>query len=98
MTQLLSLSRDTSLAQLLKASAAWMPVRFEDMETFIGKRVEIPVHYNLWMCGARFGTVTGRRRGSNGHSAYLTVKMDHPQVRRCVKLWALDVEYARVID
>ncbi len=71
---------------------------YEAMRGLVGKRVEIPVHYDLWMRGARFGTITGRRKGKPGLSACLLVKMDHPQVRRSVKLWSLDVDYAKVLD
>ena len=41
-----------------------------------GARVEISPHFDLWMQGARFGTV---RKVVDG---VVTVKMDHPQVRR----------------
>jgi hypothetical protein len=64
---------------------------------WIGKRIEIPVHYDLWMRGARFGEVTGYRNGRNGQSAYLLVKIDHPQVKRRLKLWALDWNYAKLV-
>lgn len=71
-------------------------MQYEQMTSLIGKRVEIPVHYDLWMRGARFGTVTGRRQGKPGLSAYLVVKMDHPQVKRRLKVWAIDAKYLRV--
>lgn len=29
----------------------------------LGKRIEIPVHYDMWMRGARFGQVTAIRQG-----------------------------------
>lgn len=64
----------------------------------IGKRIEIPVHYDLWMRGARFGTVTGFRNGAPGKSAYVLVRMDHPQVKRSLKVWALDWAYVRELD
>lgn len=69
---------------------------YEEMKGFVGKRVEIPVHYDMWMRGAKSGTVVGRRQGKDGRSAYLQVRMDHPQVRRCVKVWAIDAKYMRV--
>jgi len=69
----------------------------DDMKTLIGKRVEIPVHFDMWMRGARFGTVIGRRQGKPGVSAYVMVRMDHPQVKRCLKVWAIDAEYMRVL-
>lgn len=64
----------------------------------LGKRIEIPVSYDLWMRGARFGRVTGFRTGKPGQGAYVTVKMDHPQVKRSLKLWALDWDYAKIVD
>lgn len=70
---------------------------YEGMKALIGRRVEIPVHYDLWMRGARFGEVVGRRQGKEGRSAYLQVRMDHPQVRRCAKIWAIDADYLRVL-
>ncbi len=65
---------------------------------FIGKRIEIPVHYDLWMRGARFGPVTAFRHGRPGQSDYLLVKMDHSGVKRRFKLWRGDWGYARIID
>lgn len=70
---------------------------YESMKALIGKRVEIPVHYDLWMRGARCGVVTGRRQGKPGRSAYLLVKMDHTQVGRRVKVWAIDADYLKII-
>lgn len=63
----------------------------------VGKRIEIPVHYDLWMQGARYGTVTGFRYGAPGQSAYALVKMDHSQVKRRLKLWLIDADYIRVL-
>lgn len=63
----------------------------------IGKRIEIPVHYDLWMRGARFGVVTQFRHGGPGQSDYVLVKLDHPQVKRRLKLWRPDWEYAKVL-
>jgi hypothetical protein len=64
----------------------------------VGKRVEIPVHYNMWMRGARFGKVTGWRNGKDGQSAYVFVKLDHPQAKRSLKVWALDWDYMKVVS
>lgn len=64
----------------------------------IGKRIEIPVHYDMWMRGARFGTVTQFRHGKPGQSDYLFVKMDHPQVKRRLKLWRSDWEFIRNVS
>jgi hypothetical protein len=59
----------------------------------VGERIEIPVHFDLWMRGARFGRVT--KHSVKNRCVY--VKMDHSQVRRLVKLWYADMEYANVV-
>jgi hypothetical protein len=63
----------------------------------IGKRVEIPVHYDMWMRGARHGVITAYRNGRDGCSAYLMVKMDHPRVTKRLKLWHGDWEHAKLV-
>jgi len=68
------------------------------MNPLIGKRIEIPVHYDLWAQGARFGRVTAFRIGKAGSSDYLLVKMDNPRVKRRLKLWRLDWDYIKVIN
>lgn len=68
------------------------------MHPLLGKRIEIPVHYDLWMRGARFGEVRSYHQGSEGRSAYIKVKLDHPQVRKQLKVWALDWDYCKVIS
>jgi hypothetical protein len=59
-----------------------------------GKRIEIPVHYDLWMRGARFGLVTAIGKDA----AFVYVKMDHAQVKKRLKLWRIDYDYAKTID
>lgn len=68
----------------------------QDHKQFIGMAVEIPVHYDRWMQGARFGVVTGFRRGKSGQSDYLYVRSTHPSVRRSIKVWRGDWPYMRV--
>ncbi len=63
----------------------------------IGDRIEIPAHYDLWMRGARFGKITSFRHGKDGQSDYYLVQMDHPQVKRRLKLWRLDWDYAKLV-
>ncbi len=65
-------------------------------KALIGKRVEIPVHYNKWMQGARYGEVTAFRQGKPGTSAALLVKLDKAPKTR-LKVWALDWPYLKVI-
>lgn len=67
----------------------------------IGKRVEIPVHYDLWAQGARYGVVTATRHANHAkgiYSDYILVKMDHPQVRRRLKVWKIDWGCIKIID
>jgi hypothetical protein len=64
----------------------------------IGSRVEIPVHYDMWMRGARCGVVTSFRNGSAGTSDYVTVKLDHWQVKKQLKVWRMDWPYMKVLD
>lgn len=66
----------------------------------VGKRIEIPVHYDAWMRGARFGTVVGLawEHGSGDKIIRaIRVKMDHPQIRRLLKVWRMDLDYVRTI-
>ncbi len=61
----------------------------------VGDHIEIPVHYDMWMRGARTGVITSLRSGP--YSQYFNVKMDNRRARR-VKLWATDWEYAKVLE
>lgn len=56
------------------------------------ERIEIPVHYDLWMRGAQYGTVLGA--GSSGD--FIWVQLD--KVRKPIKLWKEDLAYARSLD
>lgn len=67
----------------------------------VGKRVEIPTCCDLWMRGARFGTIA---RVALGKGNYLqagdtrgadrfAVRMDHPQVKRLAWVIADDCRY-----
>ena len=62
----------------------------------LGKAVEIPAHSDLWMSGARFGTVNHWRHGVVGQSDYALVRMSNPRVRKCFKLWRFDLPFAKV--
>jgi hypothetical protein len=61
----------------------------------IGERIEIPVHYDLWMQGARTGRVVGYRGGKPGQSDYFLVRMDSPHVAKPIRLWGHDAPYAK---
>lgn len=67
----------------------------------VGKRVQIPAYCDLWMQGARFGTIA---RFIKGRGSYLgagdirgadtfVVRMDHPQVKRLARVIADDCSY-----
>lgn len=71
-------------------------------KSLIGKRIEIPVHYDLWMRGARFGKVVGLAwdhslPGGRPIVRAIRVKLDHPQVRRQLKIWRTDLDYIKVV-
>ena len=55
------------------------------------KRIEIPVHYDMWMRGARFGLVTSIGPGGE----FIRVRLDAAPRRR-LKVWRADLEYVRV--
>jgi hypothetical protein len=59
----------------------------------IGQHIEIPVHYDMWMRGARFGRVVSYHDGGPGRSAFIKIKMDHPQVKRLFRVWRIDWDY-----
>lgn len=49
------------------------------------RRVEIAPHYDLWMRGARTGAVVSSKRNKDGKEI-LSIRMDHPQVKKLVKI------------
>ena len=55
----------------------------------IGDRVELSPAYDLWMRGARFGTV------KQIHNDIAFVEMDHPQVKRRQKIPIADLKLVR---
>jgi hypothetical protein len=55
-------------------------------------RVEISPHFDLWMRGARFGTVVREYKSPKTGERMVAVKMDHPQVRRFFRCLADDVK------
>ena len=64
----------------------------------VGRRVQIPAYTDLWMRGARFGTIARFIEGKGryldpfdprGASLYV-VKMDHSQVKRNIRFIAQD--------
>lgn len=59
----------------------------------IGKRVEIPVYYGLWMRGAQYGVVTSVSK----NAAHIRVRMDHPQVKRRARIAGMDVDDIKIL-
>lgn len=68
----------------------------------VGSRVQIPAYTDLWMRGARFGTI---ERVVEGRGNYLDprdprgatifcVRMDNPQVKRLARVFADDCTFA----
>jgi hypothetical protein len=76
---------------------AYVDDKAAQAKALVGKRVQIPVHYDMWMCGARYGVVTSIG-GTNTHSPFVRVKLDHPQVKRRLKVWQMDYDYMQVLD
>lgn len=66
-----------------------------------GKRIQVPAYSDLWMRGARFGTVERVIEGSGNYvqardpraSDIFVVRMDHPQVKRLHRFIADDCSY-----
>jgi len=82
----------------LLAEKARIHAATSDHKQWLNKRIEIPVHYDLWARGAKTGTVTGYRESKTpGQSDYLTVRMDHPQVKGLLKLWRIDWAYIKLL-
>lgn len=61
----------------------------------LGQCIEIPVHYDMWMRGARFGRVTSI--GKDGE--YVRVALDiYPRgFKYRLKIWRIDFDYIRVL-
>lgn len=80
---------------------AWIDEREKLAKSFVGKRVEIPVHYNAWMLGARYGKVIGLSwiKMDNGDKIVtaVRVKIDNPEIKKYVKVWKIDFEYMKVL-
>lgn len=59
-------------------------MQFTRKHELVGLRVEIHPHYDLWMRGARYGTI----HSVSVCGAVVRVKMDHPQVKRLARIKA----------
>ena len=73
-----------------------MPAKFTTKSPLVGKRVEIAPHYDLWMRGARHGvihSVSVPRATLAAQPDLVRLKMDHPQVKRLIRVYLDDVKY-----
>ena len=69
----------------------------------VGKRVQIPAYSDLWMQGARFGTIERFIAGNGNYLAahdpraadIFVIRLDHPQVKRLHRFIADDCTYIR---
>lgn len=70
----------------------------------VGARVQIPAYSDLWMRGARFGTIERVIEASGNYvqandprgATLFVIRLDHPQVnRRTYRFIAQDCEYIR---
>jgi hypothetical protein len=67
----------------------------------VGKRVQIPAYADLWMRGARFGTVERVIKGSGNYVAardprgadIFVIRLDHPQVKKLARFIADDCTF-----
>lgn len=76
---------------------AWTRCDAQDRQKYLGKRVEIPMHYDRWALGDRYGEITAYRTRGAGASDYFLVKMDRDPRGKRVKVWRMDWPYMRVI-
>ena len=81
----------TPYMRMLYAKNGYLEDKQAQARYLVGKRVEIPVHYNAWARGARYGDVT--RVGKGGDFVY--VKLD--KISKPIKVWRLDYDYIKVI-
>jgi hypothetical protein len=69
----------------------------------VGARVQIPAYSDLWMQGARAGTVERFIKGSGSYldandprgASIFIVRLDHPQVKRLHRFIADDCQYIK---
>lgn len=67
-------------------------MRYTRKGSFIGQRIEIAPHLDLWMRGARFGVVAWQSTAHKpGELMRLKVRMDHPQVKRLAVIHVADI-------
>ena len=77
----------------------WTLMLKGDMRWLLGRRVEIPAHYDVWMRGARYGVISCvtalSDRRTKTRSVY--VRMDNTRVRKRVRVPSTDFEHLRFL-
>ena len=63
----------------------------------VGDRIELPVHTDLWMRGARFGTVETVVHSEPPNHSFAMIKVDM-RPRKQFKLWGIDWQYAKILE
>lgn len=71
----------------------YVDYKAKQARAFVGKRVQIPVHYTAWMMGARCGVVTSI--GKDG--AFVRVKLDNTNFRKLLKVWRIDFDCLQLV-
>jgi hypothetical protein len=63
-------------------------------KSLLGKRIEIPVHYDMWMRGARYGKVTSIA----ADGSHILVQLDAlPSTHKRLRVHRIDFDYCRTI-
>lgn len=55
------------------------------------QRIEIPVHFDQWMQGARFGTIVSEAPNQ------LKIRMDHPGIKRLLTIRGDDLNLCKYL-
>lgn len=76
--------------------------RVNAAKSLVGKRIEIPIHYDAWMRGARCGIVASLKwrpsfNGDGREVCGVKVRLDHPQYRTLKTIWMIDIDYVKVL-
>jgi hypothetical protein len=73
-------------------TVGYLEQKYAQAKGLVGQRVEMPVHYDAWAMGNRYGQVTSVGRGGK----FVNVQLDKTPSQR-TKLHRVDFDYAKVI-
>ena len=59
-----------------------------------GDKIQVPTHYSNFPAQ---GIVQGFRYGQQGFSNYYLIRIDNSQRKKCLKLWAHDAPYCKIL-